>query len=154
MKEIFSGNTAYDAWMMIRKTGIVVGRVRERELRLYGISSVMAGVLLIVQVLGSDATPSEIARQLSREPNTVSALLNRMRKSGLIKKVKDLDKKNMVRVELTDKGYEAYLKSIGNKSTISIMSVLSEDELNKMMSYLNTIRTNAIKKLKGDHNSF
>ena len=154
MNEVFSGNTAYDAWMMIRKTGIVVGRVRERELRLYGISSVMAGVLFIVHVLGSDATPSEIARQLSREPNTVSALLNRMRKVGLIKKVKDLDKKNMVRVELTDKGYEAYLKSIDNESTKSVMSVLSEDELNEMMSYLKKIRASAIKELTRENNPF
>lgn len=59
----------------------------------YGITPEQAGVLFCIKVIGKEATPAKISRYTIREPYTVSAMLNRMERKGLIKKVKDLDRK-------------------------------------------------------------
>jgi DNA-binding MarR family transcriptional regulator len=43
-----------------------------------------------------------------REPHTITKLLHRMEKVGLVTKTNDLEKKNMVGVSITEKGQQAY----------------------------------------------
>jgi len=52
-----------------------------------------AAVLFVVRNMKTAATPAEISRRLFREPHTVSELIKRMEKQGLVRKKKDLEKK-------------------------------------------------------------
>ena len=102
-------------------------KARTRELFQYGITPAEAAVLVIVQAIGEKATPAEISRWLFREPHSISGLLARMEKQGLVRKVKDLDRKNLVRVVITEKGQQAYQQSTKRESIHRIMSSLSEE---------------------------
>ena len=71
-----------------------------------------------------------------REHHTVSALLSRMEKKGLIIKTKNLDKQNHWRVSLTKKGQETYGQSLKRESIHAAMSPLSKAEHQRLGSYL------------------
>jgi len=107
--------------------------------------------IIRVKAVKVPATPAEISRWLFREPHTVSGLLDRMEKDGLVTKVKDLDRKNLVRVVITEKGEEAYRKSRDMKAVGNIMSSLLEEEKDNLRGYLETLRSEALAQLRVDY---
>jgi len=137
----------YRLWVLLHQTTDAVLKARGKELGQSGISFIEAGVLVTLHTIGEKATPAEIARRLFREPHSVSGLLNRMEKRGLVRKTKDLDRKNLVRVSITEKGQQAYDKSIKGESICKIISSLSEDEQQQLRSYLEKLRNKAFKEL-------
>ncbi|UCH42995.1 MAG: MarR family transcriptional regulator, partial [Dehalococcoidales bacterium] len=107
--------------------------------------------LFIIQAIGNQATPAEISRWILREPHSVSGLLDRMERRGLIKRTKDLAWKNMIRVTVTEQGKEAYKISTARESIHKILSVLSDEECWQLGSYLRTIRDKALDQLNTDY---
>jgi len=147
MKNISPVDEDYNLWVLLHQTTDVVLRARQKELDQFGISVIEVGVLVVTQAIGEKATPSEISRWIFREPHTVSALLNRMEKRGLVRKTQDLDRKNLVRVSITEKGQQAYDKSTRRKSIHKIMSSLSEQERQQLRSCLQKLQNKAFKEL-------
>ncbi len=137
----------FTLWVLLKQAKDMVFKATQKELRQYGITPEEAAVLSVVQFLDNKATPAEISRWLLRESHTVSGILSRMEKKGLIRKTKDLDRKNLVRVTLTDKGQQAYYQSTKIESIGKIMSCLSEEECQKLISCLKTLRDRALKEL-------
>lgn len=138
----------FELSVLLNITSDAILRARDKELSKHGISSIEAGVLFIVQAVGDRTIPAEISRWIFREQHTVSALLSRMVKKGLIRKTKDLEKKNLVRVSLTDKGKQAYENSLGRESIHQIMSALSEEERQQLSLSLRTLRDKAFEALR------
>lgn len=130
----------YNLWVLLAQARSAMFRARQQELRQYGITPRQAAVLFIVQAIGHKATPAEISRWLFREAHSVSDLLNRMEKQGLLRKVKDLDRKNMIRIELTDKGREMLDNAMQRESIHRIMSSVSNQEREQLRSILQKIR--------------
>lgn len=145
MNAMLSTDTDYNLWVLLRQTRDAMVKARERELEKFGISSIQAAVLFTIQAIGPEATPAEISRRLVREPHSVSGLLSRMEKQGIIKRSRDLPKRNMVRVEMTEKGSEAYEQSTKRLSMHQIMSVLSEEEQKNLWDYLEKLRDKSLK---------
>jgi len=137
----------YALWWLILQTRRSMHKVRARELFLIGITPEEAAVLFVVSRIGDTATPAEISRWILREPHSTSGLLERMRKDGLINKVKDLDKKNLVRVVITEKGQRAIQESRGRESIHKILSTLSLGERQQLSSLLLRLREAAIGEL-------
>lgn len=151
MKDIKSEDPDYNLWFLLAQTRNVLLRARRKELYRNNINHSQAAVLFIVQAIGDPATPAEIARWLFREPHSVSELLHRMEKDGLIEKVKDLDRKNQIRVVITEKGHETYRKSTKHESMHSIMSSLSKKDRKQLESLLKTIRDKALEETGVDY---
>ena len=137
----------YNLWVLLHQTTDAALRARQKELDQFDISVIEVGVLVVTQAIGEKATPSEISRRIFREPHTVSALLNRMEKRGLVRKTQNLDRKNLVRVSITEKGQQAYDKSTRRKSIRKIMSSLSEEERRQLRSCLEKLQNKAFKEL-------
>jgi DNA-binding MarR family transcriptional regulator len=128
-----------DLWLLFTHTRYAIFRARELELQRYGISPEQVSLLFVAQALGKKATPAALSRQLLRQPHTVTALLERMEKRGLVKKVKDLDRKNLVRVVITDKGHKAFEQSTKRGPIHRIMGELNPEEKQKFRKHLETI---------------
>ena len=98
----------YDLWMLFNQASYAAIRSRERELGKHGVARMHAAVLYILKAATVPVTPAEISRWLFREPHTMSTLVDRMAKKGLVRKTKNPEKKNLVIVEITEKGEEAF----------------------------------------------
>jgi len=148
MKTSIDSDQDYTLWLLLRQVCDASLRARDKELSRYGISVEEATVLFVVEVNGERATPSEISRWLFREPHSTSSLIMRMEKDGLVTKVNDLERKNMLRVVMTQKGREAYEKSTARESIHRMMSLLSQDERELLQSCLERLRNEAVKELR------
>ena len=145
MQGVSNVDEDYSLWVLLNQAKDTIFAAREEELRPYGTSPMQAAVLFVIQAIGSEATPAEIARWLLRNPNTVSDFLNRMERAGLIRKTRDLDRKNVIRVTMTEKGRQAYDNSRKLESIHRIMSCLSKEERQHLRSYLEKLRSEALK---------
>lgn len=144
MKTVVASREDYELWVLLDQTCAAMMRAKENELRPAGISGMQAAVLFIVKTVNGPATPAEISRWLFREPHSVSGLLNRMEKDGLVRKVKDLDRKNLIRVALTEKGEEAYQRSREMKVISEILSCLTRKKKENLRVYLEALRNKAV----------
>ena len=70
-----------------------------------------------------------------------------MEKHGLIRKQKDLDKKNLIRVALTKKGQEARKRAMKRKAIKQLFSSLSKAERKQLKSIIEKIQVAAVKEL-------
>ena len=140
--------------MLLTHARYAIYRSRERELQRYGVSPEQVGVLFILQALENKATPSEISRYIMRQPHTVSALIERMEAKGFVKRTHDLDKKNLVRVSMTDKGRKIYESSTKRGPIHRIMSILSSEERGQLRSLLEKINLQARKEIGLDRDKY
>jgi len=136
-----------DLWSLLNRTRYAVYRAREKELQRYSISTEQVSVLFIVQAMDNKATPVALTRYLLKQPHTVSSLVNRMAGRGLIKKFKDLDRKNLVRIEITEKGMKAYEQSTKRGPIHRIMVKLSPEEKKQVRQSLEKIYNQARKEI-------
>jgi DNA-binding MarR family transcriptional regulator len=148
----------YRLWVLLLQTRDTIWAVRERELAEYDLSNAEAAVIFIIQAIelniGKSATPSDISQWLFRKPHSVSELLSRMEKKGLVIKTKDTEKKNRVRVRATEKSRQTYALITENVRTVSrIMSILSEEEKMQLWNCLSKLRGEALMEYGGKHKS-
>jgi DNA-binding MarR family transcriptional regulator len=137
----------YRLWQMISNTTHVISKVRQRELNDESISMYSSGILDAVSRLGEKATPIAISKESSRERHSVSEQLSRMESGGLIRKVKDLHRKNLIRIELTEKGLKSFQRVNEQKSMKYIMTALTWEEQKELWALLAKVRERAIEYL-------
>jgi DNA-binding MarR family transcriptional regulator len=147
VKQILNSDEIYNLWTMLEQVHSGITLARDRELEPEGLSTIKASALFIINAVGEETTPAEVSRWILRRPHSVTALLLRMEKDGLIKRAKDLPKKNLIRITLTPKGHKAFNISLKRKTLNKILSVLTEEERRTMYSYLEKLRTKALKVL-------
>lgn len=138
----------YNLIALINQTGHAFTLARTRELAKNGLSMMRAAVLLVLQVRDNNATPTEISQWLLREPHTISALLDRMERDGLIRRYRDLHKRNTVRVAMTEKGRNAYQESLERETFHSVMSVLSTEEREQLRNVMTKLWLRALQEVK------
>lgn len=101
----------------------------------------------MAKALGNKCTPAKMSRILVRQPHTVSAIIDRMVKNGFLKKVKDMERKNWVRVIVTEKGEKAAAIARKGDPIPRVLGVLNQKELQVFHNYLERILTKAIDEL-------
>ena len=151
MKTDTPADPEYELWVLLHQACDAMIRAREDELRKIGISRMQAAVLFIIKAIEGPASPAEIPRWLFREPHTVFGLLKRMEKQGLVRRTKNLERRNMIRVTITEKGEKAYRRSRDMKVIRTILSGLSPEQRKNLKPYLETLRKRALKELGGKH---
>jgi len=137
----------YELWILLQQAHYIMGKLREKELKELNVSITQAKVLAIIKSLDSPATPAEIARHVLRAPHTVSELISRMAAQGLVRKVKDLGRKNMVRIEITAKGEQVYQESKKMKYVSEAVSQLLAADRKNLSTYLMRLRDLASEKV-------
>lgn len=138
----------YDLWVLLAHTRHLIFKLRRRELSIFGISARKSAVLYIIEPLGDKATPAEIACWLLRELNSVSEVLGRMEKDGLITRVREPKRKNVVKVLFTDKGRELYNRAKANDPISCVMRALSEDERQQLRTSLHLLHQTVLRTLR------
>lgn len=140
---------AYLFWVLFQQAYSAMSRVREKELASLGITSHQATLLAVIFELGDRATPSRISRRMLRKSHTVTELINRAMQMNLIVKKPNPDRKNGVRVVLTDKGRKTCNRMKDMNILRRLISVLPPDQLEYSQSFFKLLRDNALNELVG-----
>lgn len=133
---------------LFRQTAHAMLRAREKELKPYGITAAQASVLFYIEAISQtekNVTQAELSRWFFREVPSVFGLLARMEKEGLIQRIKDLGRRNWIRVATTRKGRRALEQSKEREAFHKFISVLSEKERRQLWPILVKLRASAFK---------
>jgi DNA-binding MarR family transcriptional regulator len=140
-------NKEYDIWILLSRVYHLIAMLRKLELSKYDILPVQSYVLFIIKALGGNTTPSKISEYGYQQRSSISDILNRMEKQGLIVKTSNSGSKRRVIVALTDKGEKALALSRKREYLHQTMSSLDEEKKQQLESCLETLRDTAINAL-------
>jgi len=143
----------FTLWLLLHQAEQALGILRRKELRPYNLSREESSVLFAVTILGDKATPARIARQVIRTPQSISELLVRMEKKGLVRRVNDLIKKKNIKVYLTEEGVNSFNQLIQIESLGDAMQCLSPKERHLLGESLLKLRESALKGVRKKHTS-
>ncbi len=149
-----SEDTDFKIWWLLSQTRHVLFKVREKELNSIGTTATQSAILFLLDVKGDNLTPADLCRLMIRESNTISTNLSLMVKNGLIEKKKDLAKRNLVRIVMTEKGRQVYEKSKSRESIHYVMSVLSDEDRKNLIRCFETLRQKGLDWLKKKKKTF
>ncbi len=122
-------------------------KIRERELLPQNLSATSAAILFLVDAMGKDVTPARISRMLLREPHSISGILMRMEKQGLIKRAKNMERKNLIRVTLTSKGETVLKQAMKKEGVKHVLSKLTEEQRRHLKQSLSALKDAGMKEL-------
>jgi len=148
-KEKFTNeDPSYALWLLLIQTTKAIRMARQEELDKIGISVSDAGILYYAVKLGMEATPAKISRCLSKLPHGVSTIVSNLERAGLVQKINDLSRKNMVRVALTERGKETQQKAKQREAIHNIVASLSKEESEQLTGLLQKLRNAALESIK------
>jgi DNA-binding MarR family transcriptional regulator len=133
-------------WALIAQTKDAILRARELEYARYGISNERRAVLYIIENNGGRTTPVEIARDLFRELHSVTEMLVRMEKDGLVQRHRGTGR-SKVEVSLTKNGRDVFTQSLRNETDEKIFSALTKKQRERLSLYLQKLRTRTLQHL-------
>jgi DNA-binding MarR family transcriptional regulator len=122
--------------------------LKRKELRKSGLTFEEASILIQINKLGDKTTPTELSRQLLRKHHSITGLLLRMEKKGLIIRNKDLKRKNMIRVSMTEKGEALYQEAKNEDVLEQLMDSLPDKQKKELAACLNILRDKTFDILK------
>ena len=139
MLEVESRDSSIEASVLMDRARHLMLNARQKEVAPYHISPQQAYLLFILYRIGHKATLLELSRYINLRFATLSADLIRMEKDGLVKKTREIPKSTLLTIELTAKGIQTYKNTNKLKSDKAIMSILTEEERQQLISMLRKI---------------
>jgi DNA-binding MarR family transcriptional regulator len=137
----------YDLWILLSRVYHMVAKLRNMEMSKQGILPVQAYMLFIIHSMGNATTPAELARFVYQQRNSVSDILKRMEKQGLITKEKASRGNGRILIKMTEKGKKILQLSKQREHLHNVMSVLNEEKRRQLESLLESLRDRAIEEL-------
>ncbi len=138
----------FETWHLMHEVDTGIFRAWENKLRPFHITPIGAALMHMLYNFNRPMTLSELSLWLFRKPHSISELVTRMSKQGLVKKKADTKKRGMVNIALTKKGVETLVQSTKTMAPVGkIMSALSEEEADNLMKYLEKLRIKMFEEL-------
>jgi DNA-binding MarR family transcriptional regulator len=141
--ETFSDDRYLEAWIMFRRVHDTLSKVRNRELAGHHSNIEKILTLQAIKRLGQNATPNNIARTRYRRPHTISVLLKNMEAAGLLTRSKDKNRKNIIRIALTENGKRTILQTRKSNIINKIFSLFSNQVLKQFIGFVDTLSSDA-----------
>jgi DNA-binding MarR family transcriptional regulator len=137
---------SYTLWLLLSQTRSALFKARHRRAGKY-IHFNLAAALVTAWALNGQATPAVLSRRLFLEPHSVSELVIRMEKKGLISKKRDKKRENIVRISITEKGRKFCRQAVQPDFIHEIMSALSGTQRNQLRVCLQILYEKALQEL-------
>ena len=133
-------------WVIFHQTHDLMTKYEDKVLESENITREQFLVLWLMEFMNhasnNPITITDLAAGLYRNVNSISALIDRMEKAGLIRKIRDLPDRREIRLEITEEGEERFNRALKPDTKIikSMFSVLTKEEIQ--------VLTNLLKRLK------
>ena len=137
-----SGNLILRLWFMIHRTHEMLKTCEDRVFSEYKLTTEQYVVLVTIKYFDGPVRPTDIARWLGRSPNSISMMVDRMVKAGLLRRTRDRKDRRVVWLTITNKGEEALKPAVmaGLEFIQKILSQVSYDDKHTLMRLLNTLQ--------------
>lgn len=127
----------YSIWGKITEVHDLICKARTVELRKLGLTAEQSKILRVLMVENGTSTINDIADMTQKRHNTISLIVKRMEKAGLIKRNK-IPSSNRYQIAITEKGIRLF-ETMPLNSIDMIFSTLSSDEKQALMSLLDKL---------------
>ena len=136
-----SEKTVLRLWLLLRRVGDKLVRCQDLVFGKYGLTTEQWGVLTAIKSRGP-LRPTDLADLLERTPNSMSMLVDRMVKAGLVRRTRDRKDRRVVTVSFTEKGKTAVEPAIpaGWEFIHEALSPLSDNEQRDLASMLEIVK--------------
>lgn len=140
---------AFAAWVLLGQTWSAAYKTAERQLANVGLTPEKLDALWVCRDYPGPLTPSELARLLFRENQTIAGLLTRMEREGLVRRLPKHNGQRFRLIEITAKGEELCSPGIEAVTALiaRVMSTLSAEELEQFQKLLRKLRQNTLEEL-------
>jgi DNA-binding MarR family transcriptional regulator len=140
-------NTDLRFWYLIHRTRDWFRVCEDEIFREHGLTTEQYAVLAAMKYLGNPTRPTDVARWLERSTNSMSIIIERMVRAGLVKRVRDNNDRRVVRLTITGKGENALKPAIltGVEFIRKILSPLSRADRHTLVTLLETVKYEAHK---------
>ena len=130
------------AWVLLRQVPNLVSRCEDQVFSKYGLTTERHAVLMAIRQIDGPVRPTDVARWLDLSVNSVSMIIDRMVKAGLVKRTRDRKDRRTVFLAATDKAQKAYvLASVAGWELIQeILAPLSDKDKRTLIKLLETLR--------------
>jgi DNA-binding MarR family transcriptional regulator len=137
-----SRNTVLRLWLLLHRVRDALVLCEDSIFKEFGLTTEQFAVLAAVKSRGGSLRPTDLARISERSPNSVSMLIDRMVKAGLVRRIRDRRDRRMVRVSLTIKGEKALKPAtpVGWEFIQKILSPLSDEDKRTLASLLEIVK--------------
>jgi DNA-binding MarR family transcriptional regulator len=144
-----SENTVSRLWFMIHRTHNMLKACEDQVFSKHKITTEQYVVLVTIKYLGKHVRPTDVARLLAHSPNSVSMIVDRMVKAGLLRRIRDRRDRRVVFLIITAKA-ERILKPAlvsGWEFVEKVLSPLSSGDRKDFLKLLLTVQYEACKQL-------
>ena len=130
------------AWLLLRQVPNLVARCEDQVFSKHGLTTERHAVLMVIKHIHGPVRPTDVARWLDLSVNSVSMIIDRMVKAGLVKRTRDRKDRRTVFLTATDKAQKAYaLASVAGWELIrEILAPLSDKDKRSLIKLLETLR--------------
>jgi DNA-binding MarR family transcriptional regulator len=130
------------AWVLLRQAYTLVLKCEDRVFSEYGLTTEQHAVLMAIKHISGPVRITDIARWLDRSVNSVSMIIDRMVKAGLVRRTRDRKDRRTVFVTMTSKAEKAYVPATvaGWGLIQEILSPLSDEDKRTLIRLLETLR--------------
>jgi DNA-binding MarR family transcriptional regulator len=137
-----SANTVLRLWLLLHRVRDVLVQCEDSIFSEYGVTLEQFTVLANVKGRGGPMRIIDLARALERGPNSVSTLVDRMVKAGLVRRTRGKIDRRIVHVSLTSKGENAVelATPAGWEFIQKILSPISYKDKDALVSLLETLK--------------
>jgi len=134
-------------WRQIYQTYTLLKQCEDRIIKKHGLTTEQYAVLASIGYLGEPARVTDIAHWLERSTNSISMIVDRMVKAGLVKRVRSKSDRRVVHVTFTSKGENALKPSTRAMFEVirKNLSSLSYDDKSTLFSLLGTLKYEILK---------
>lgn len=100
-------------------------------------------LILIYLFRFNDATVTELAEHISSPPNTVTGIVTRLEKRGLITRIRQTDDRRVVKISLTELGKQEVEQSVSTLSGYldAVENALTQDEIKVLFGIADKVIT-------------
>ena len=135
------------SWRQIYQTDNLLRQCQDQICGEYGLSVEQYSVLIVLNYAGGSARITDIARWLIRSTNSITMIVDRMVKAGLVKRTRDRVDRRVVKVTSTSKGNaavrEAHVAIL--EFVRKIFQPLSYENENTLSDLLGTVKYEILK---------
>jgi DNA-binding MarR family transcriptional regulator len=127
----------------------VLARYLEVQLKHHEVSLIRFNIMSTLFKNGGEMTPSEIAENVFREKNSVTAVINTLERQGVVRREPSSEDRRSVKVVITDKGWQEAnrLNPVAQELSREALSCMDKEQVENLVSMMRTLRESLVPKI-------